>query len=77
MMNIRIGLTSKSISLAIALLATSTISAGCKTDCEDEYESAREDCNLLHDDPDDADWLQMCLEEAQSEYEDCINECDS
>ncbi len=67
----------KAMTFIAALFVCTNISAGCKSDCEDDYESAREDCNLLHDDPDDADWLQMCLQDAASEYEDCIDECDS
>ena len=29
------------------------------------------------DDPDEADDLRLCLEDAYSTYEDCMNECDS
>ena len=51
--------------------------SGCKTDCRDEYESERDSCMLLYDDPDDADDLQMCLQEAKSTYDDCVEECES
>ena len=51
--------------------------SGCKTDCRDDYESARDTCLLTYSDPDDADDLQMCLQDAKSTYEDCIEECES
>ncbi len=51
--------------------------AGCISDCRDEYDSARQSCLSLYDDPDDADELQMCLRNARNEYEDCVEECRS
>ena len=51
--------------------------AGCKSDCEDEYSSEKESCMFLHDEPDEADYLRMCIDNAKSEYDDCIGECDS
>jgi len=53
------------------------IRAGCKSDCRDEYESEVESCKLLHDDPDDADDLQLCIQIAKDDYESCIEECDN
>ena len=49
--------------------------ANCKSDCQDKYESAVESCKEQYDDPDDADTLQMCIDNAKSEYESCIGEC--
>jgi len=51
--------------------------AGCKSDCQNEYESAVESCKEQHDDPDDADMLKSCMDDAKSEYESCISECES
>ena len=62
--------------VAVLLLPRLSISA-CKTDCRDEYESARDDCMLTYDDPDDSDDLHLCLEDAKSAYRDCIEECES
>jgi hypothetical protein len=62
--------------VTVLLLPRYSISA-CKTDCRDEYQSAKEDCTLTYDDPDDADDLQMCLQDAKAAYEDCIEECES
>jgi hypothetical protein len=49
--------------------------AGCKSDCIDEYQSEKEDCNNLYDEPDDADDLKICLDDAKDAYDDCIEEC--
>lgn len=51
--------------------------AGCKSDCSETYESARDDCINLYDAPDDADDLQMCIDDAKTEYDDCVDECDN
>jgi hypothetical protein len=51
--------------------------AGCKSDCQDEYESMVESCKEQYDDPDDADMLKMCIDNAKSEYESCIDECEN
>jgi hypothetical protein len=51
--------------------------ADCKSDCQDEYESAVESCKEQYDDPDGADMLKMCIDNAKSEYESCIDECEN
>jgi uncharacterized membrane protein len=51
--------------------------ADCKSDCEEEYASAVESCKTLYDDPDDANELQTCMENAKSEYDSCIDECEN
>ena len=51
--------------------------AGCKSDCRDEYQSEIESCHLLHDEPDEAEDLQICLRDAKDEYEECLEECDN
>ena len=50
--------------------------ADCKSDCQDEYESEIGSCKTRYDDPDDADELQTCMENAKSEYDSCVNECE-
>lgn len=58
-------------------IATATIIwAGCKSDCRDEYQSEIESCHSLHDDPDEADDLQVCLQDAKDQYDSCIEECE-
>ena len=52
--------------------------AGGISDCQSEYESEIERCKLLHgDDPDEAEDLQSCIENAKDEYESCQEECES
>lgn len=51
--------------------------AGCKSDCREAYESEVESCKMLHDDPDDADDLQLCIQSAKDDYDACIDECDN
>jgi hypothetical protein len=63
--------------LMVSVLFPRFSMAGCKSDCRDQYDSARDDCVATYDDPEEADDLQMCLEEARSTYEECIQECDS
>jgi hypothetical protein len=64
--------------LVFNLAAIGTLAwAGCKTDCRDEYDSEVESCKSTYDDPDDADELQQCIQNAKDEYESCIEECDS
>jgi uncharacterized membrane-anchored protein YhcB (DUF1043 family) len=50
--------------------------ADCKSDCQDDYESELDSCKTQYDDPEDADALKMCIDNAKSEYESCINECE-
>jgi len=53
------------------------VRAGCKSDCRDDYDSELESCKSTYDDPDDADELQQCIQNATDDYESCIKECDS
>ena len=61
----------------LVLLSSAMIWAGCKSDCQDEYESEVESCHQQYNDPDDADDLRQCIQNAKDEYESCIEECDS
>ena len=51
--------------------------AGCKSDCREAYDTAVESCKAIYDDPNDAGMLATCLDDAKSEYESCIHECES
>jgi hypothetical protein len=61
----------------VLLLCGSQARAGCKSDCLDEYQSEMESCKMTYDDSDDADDLRMCIDNAKSEYESCIEECEN
>jgi len=63
--------------LVLVLFTPHNVQAGCKSDCGDNYQTAKEDCLLLHADPDEADDFSMCLDDAKSDYENCIAECES
>jgi hypothetical protein len=51
--------------------------AGCISDCKDNYDSEVESCKQLYDEPDDADDLQQCIQNAKEDYQSCIDECTS
>ncbi len=74
-----IRMTRRTLLAAVSILAilAPVVHAGCKSDCADEYRAAKDDCLALHDDPDEADELRLCLDNAYSDYEDCMNQCDS
>jgi hypothetical protein len=59
------------------LMNCSSARAGCVSDCRDDFDSAVQSCKLTYDDPDDSEDLEICMNSARSEYEDCIAECTS
>jgi hypothetical protein len=61
----------------LVAMSSAMIWAGCKSDCRDEYDSAIESCKSRYDDPDDADELRQCIQNATDEYESCIEDCNS
>jgi hypothetical protein len=65
--------------LPLIFLAASSalIWAGCISDCKDDDDSAVESCKQLYDEPDAADDLQQCIQDAKDEYQACIDECTS
>jgi hypothetical protein len=63
------------LAFGIGLLAPAM--AGCITDCADEYTSKVDDCKQQYDDPDDADDLRQCIEDAKTDFDDCKDECTS
>jgi hypothetical protein len=65
--------------LALILLAASAtlVWAGCISDCKDEYDSEVESCKLMYEDPDEADDLQQCIQNAKEEYQLCVEQCTS
>jgi len=50
--------------------------AGCKSDCQEDYNSEVNSCKEQLNDPDDADELKICLDNALSEYNACVKECE-
>ena len=66
-----------SLTVCAFVLAPSSASCGCVSDCRDEYESEVESCMRLHDDPDDSYMLTSCIESAKDEFDSCKDECES
>ena len=65
------------ISLAVILLLyLPNAWADCKSDCQNEYESAVKWCKEQYGDPEDADELQTCIDSANGDYGSCIDECE-
>jgi hypothetical protein len=60
----------------LILISASPAWAGCKSDCQDDYQSEVESCRTNYDDPDDADELKICMDNAKSEYDSCVNDCE-
>ena len=50
--------------------------ADCQSECQDDFQSEAASCKENYSDPDDADELQTCLDNAKSSYEACLNECE-
>ncbi len=66
-----------SFAMAVLLLCGSSPAwAGCKSDCQEDYQSEVESCKANYEEPEDADELQICMDNAKSEYQSCIVECE-
>ncbi len=65
------------ISLAVVLLLNLPDAWGdCKSDCQNEYELAVKSCKEQYNDPDEADELQVCLDDAKKDSDSCMDECE-
>jgi hypothetical protein len=64
--------------LGATLNTASFAVAGCKSDCQDEYESSVDSCKSSYgSDPDDSDSLRSCVDDAKSDFDSCEDDCDS
>ena len=61
----------------LVIAAARIVWAGCKSDCRDEYTAEVESCNRRYDEPDDADDLRRCVENAKETYDGCVEECEN
>jgi len=59
----------------VVLFWASNAGADCKTDCEQDYKTAIEECQTTYNVTNDADQLQNCLDQAKADYESCLEEC--
>jgi hypothetical protein len=53
----------------------SNAGADCKSDCEEDYLKAKDECGATYDATGDADERQICLDQAKADYESCLEEC--
>ncbi len=50
--------------------------AACGEDCDSDYQSATENCQLMYgDNPEEAEDLSMCVQNARDEYRSCVENC--
>jgi hypothetical protein len=61
---------------ALIVALASPAWATCKSDCKAEYDSEVKSCNLLDDDPEDANMLKMCIDNAKDDFDSCIAACE-
>lgn len=45
------------------------------SDCRDAYQDEAESCQVVHAEPDEAEDLQVCVQNAAMDYESCAEEC--
>jgi hypothetical protein len=65
------------LSLALSLWLPRAAGADCYSDCEDAYQAAVAECRQLHPEPDASGALEMCIEDAKADREDCTDRCPS
>ncbi|RPJ05561.1 MAG: hypothetical protein EHM36_08140 [Deltaproteobacteria bacterium] len=66
-----------SLIMVVLLISVPNAWSDCKSDCLEDYESEINSCKTQYEDPEDADDLRECFENAKSEYDSCIEECDN
>ena len=59
----------------VVLFWASNAGADCKTDCEQDYKTAIEECQTTYNVTNDSDQLQDCIDQAKADYESCLEEC--
>jgi hypothetical protein len=59
----------------VILFCASNAGADCKERCEQDYNTAQEECNTTFSATNDADQLQNCIDQAKADYESCLEEC--
>ena len=51
--------------------------ADCKSDCQNDYQSEINSCKDQFSEPDDADDLAECMDDAKKGYESCLEDCET
>lgn len=67
------------IVLVMAYLTSlvSVARANCNDDCKNEYLSALNECRSEYEQSKDLQDLEECLADSRSEYDDCVDDCNS
>jgi hypothetical protein len=60
---------SRCAAVAVVALIPLAAWAGCRSEYQDEIVS----CQMLHDGPDEAEDLQLCIEAAKDDYDSCVD----
>jgi hypothetical protein len=63
--------------LSLILMYGGQAWADCKSDCQNDYQSEVNSCRAQYNDPDGADDLQSCIDNAKSEYDSCLEDCET
>jgi hypothetical protein len=73
----------KLVVMVVLVLGFSTYSqsiisarAGCRSDCEDQYNSNVTFCSSLLSDIENSDSLETCMNNAERVYDTCVGECE-
>jgi hypothetical protein len=59
----------------VILFCASNAGADCKGDCEQDYNTAIEECKTTFSVTNNSDQLQSCIDQAKADYESCLEEC--
>lgn len=62
----------------LVLFCASNAQADCKTDCEQEFKTATQECQGTYNNPENKqpDQLQQCLDQAEADYKSCLDQCE-
>jgi hypothetical protein len=64
------------VTVMLALIGLGKVLAACGGDCDSTYQSDSASCHLMYgSDPDDADDLSMCIQNARDDYRTCTESC--
>ncbi|MGB8684434.1 MAG: hypothetical protein WCD12_16225 [Candidatus Binatus sp.] len=65
-----------SITIIVAFGLPNKLNAACGEDCDSAYQSDVQSCHIMYgDDPEDADELSTCIQDARDDYRSCVEDC--
>jgi hypothetical protein len=63
------------VALILTLLGPTTALPACGEDCDSTYQSDVDSCHVQFSDPEDADDLANCIQNARDDYRTCVEDC--